>query len=65
MQYMDYQDAREMLMRAGFSAAEIERLTLLRREYLQKRLEQHVVPIHPHRPAFLRWLMQVIHQVNF
>lgn len=61
MQYMDYKEAREMLMRAGFTAAEIERLMQVRREYLQKCLERHDVPIYHRRSRFLRWFMQLIH----
>jgi hypothetical protein len=64
MRYMGYKAAREMLIRAGFTAAEIEQLTRLRREYLQKRLEQHDVPIYHRQSRFMRWFMQVIHQAG-
>lgn len=64
MQYMDYKEARDMLIRAGFTATEIERLTQLRRGYLQKRLERHEVPLYHHQSRFLRWFMQVIHQAG-
>ncbi|HJT58762.1 MAG TPA: hypothetical protein VJ761_19790 [Ktedonobacteraceae bacterium] len=64
MQYMDYKEARELLIRSGFSSVEIARLTRLRREYLQKRLEQHDVPIHARQSRLLQWFMQVIGRAN-
>lgn len=62
MRHMDYKEAREMLVRSGFTTAEIERLTQLRREYLQKRLQRHDVPIRSRQSRFLRWCMEVIRQ---
>ncbi len=55
MHQMDYKEALEMLRRAGFSPAEMERLARLRRARVENELDQS--PVDLRRLKFVRWLV--------
>jgi hypothetical protein len=55
MSQMDYKDALDILRKAGFSTAEIERLARLHRAYAHKELDQ--APADQRRLEFVRWLV--------
>ena len=55
MKRMDQKEGLEALRQAGFSAFEIERLFLLRREYVENALDQAHIDLS--RLEFMRWLI--------
>ncbi len=55
MDHLDYKEALEGLRKAGLKESEIDRLTRLRRNYVQKELDQS--PADRRRLEFIRWLV--------
>jgi len=55
MHQMDYKDALDLLRRAGFSPAEMDRLVKLRRAHAGNELDQ--APADLRRLEFVRWLV--------
>lgn len=55
MNSLSYQEALQILRRAGFGAAAIDRLYRLRQEYLTSELDQP--PLDLNRLQFVRWLV--------
>ncbi len=55
MHQMDYKGALDLLHRAGFSPAEVERLVRLRRAYARNELDW--APADLRRLEFVRWLV--------
>jgi hypothetical protein len=56
MDQRNYQEALELLCQNGFTAAEIERLCQLRRDYSEQE-QNRVVSADLRRLAFVRWLV--------
>jgi hypothetical protein len=56
MNQMDYKGALDMVRRAGFSTADIERLARLHRAYAHN--EQDQAPVDQRRLEFVRWLVE-------
>ncbi|GCE13664.1 hypothetical protein [Tengunoibacter tsumagoiensis] len=54
--YLDYKEANEMLRRAGFTHAQIDRLTRYRRRFLVGEMDQ--IPVDQRHLEFIRWLFQ-------
>ena len=53
---MDYKEKLEGLRRAGCTAQEIQRLSLLRRAYVTNETDQ--APVDLSRLQFIRWLVE-------
>lgn len=50
-------ESREGLLKAGFTSAQIERLSQFRREYLERECQQALVELR--RLEFVRWLVAI------
>ncbi len=55
-QYMDHKEAFELLRKAGFSHAEIDRITRFRKHFTIGEMDQ--TPTEHRRLEFVRWLFQ-------
>ena len=55
MNQMNYKEALETLRRAGFTAAEVDRLGRLRRDYAENEMDR--APANLLRLEFIRWLV--------
>lgn len=54
--YMDYKESIEMLRKAGFNHAEIDRITKFRKHFAPGEMDQ--TPDEHRRLEFVRWLFQ-------